>query len=227
MDALLLNFFNWPIYREVFPYLLQGLWTTLWLSALVIPLGAVAGLMLALVLSQSQRRSLRWSAVAFIDFFRAFPPLVLLVFVYFGLPFVGWEISKLGAVVLGFLLNNAAYFAEVFRAGMEAVAPGQMEAARSTGLTRLQALRYVLIPQAVKNVVPDLVSNSIEVVKLTTIASVVGLPELLRAARDAQSLVYNPSPVVLAALMYLALLWPMTRWLARLEHRRMDGHPRR
>jgi polar amino acid transport system permease protein len=220
MDALLHNFFNFPIYAEVFPFLLEGLWTTIWLSALVIPLGAAAGLMLALVLSQSRRRSLRWAAVAFIDFFRAFPPLVLLVFVYFGLPFVGWDIPKLGAVVLGFLLNNAAYFAEVFRAGLEAVAPGQMEAARSTGLTRLQALRHVVIPQAVKNVMPDLVSNSIEVVKLTTIASVVGLPELLRAARDAQSLLYNPSPVVLAALMYLALLWPLTRWMAWLEQRR-------
>lgn len=220
MEALQQNFFNLPIYAQVFPYLLQGLWTTIWLSALVIPLGAAAGLVLALVLNQSRRRGLRWAAVVFIDFFRAFPPLVLLVFVYFGLPFLGWEIPKLGAVVLGFLLNNAAYFAEVFRAGLEAVAPGQMEAARSTGLTRLQALRHVVIPQAVKNVMPDLVSNSIEVVKLTTIASVVGLPELLRAARDAQSLVYNPSPVVLAALMYLALLWPLTRWMARLEHRR-------
>lgn len=220
MEALQQNFFNFPIYAQVFPYLLQGLWVTIWLSALVIPLGAAAGLVLALVLNQSRQRGLRWAAVVFIDFFRAFPPLVLLVFVYFGLPFLGWEIPKLGAVVLGFLLNNAAYFAEVFRAGLEAVAPGQMEAARSTGLTRLQALRHIVIPQAVKNVMPDLVSNSIEVVKLTTIASVVGLPELLRAARDAQSLVYNPSPVVLAALMYLALLWPLTRWMARLEHRR-------
>ncbi|EGI78506.1 amino acid ABC transporter permease [Hylemonella gracilis] len=221
MDALLQNFFNLPIYGQVFPYLLQGLWTTVWLSALVIPLGAAGGLGLALVLNQSTRRAPRWAAVAFIDFFRAFPPLVLLVFVYFGLPFLGWEIPKLGAVLLGFLLNNAAYYAEVFRAGLEAVPSGQMEAARSTGLTRMQALRHVVVPQAVKNVLPDLVSNSIEVVKLTTIASVVGLPELLRAARDAQSLVYNPSPVVLAALMYLVLLWPLTRWMARLEHHRL------
>ncbi|MNT80227.1 putative glutamine ABC transporter permease protein GlnP [compost metagenome] len=96
-----------------------------------------------------------------------------------------------------------------------------MEAARSTGLVRWQALLYVVIPQAVRNVLPDLVGNSIEVVKLTTIASVVALPELLRAARDAQALVYNPSPVVLAAIMYLVLLLPLTRWLARLEHKRI------
>jgi len=84
----------------------------------------------------------------------------------------------------------------------------------------------VVLPQAVRNVMPDLLGNCIEVVKLTTIASVVGMPELLRAARDTQSLVYNPSPIVLAALLYLVMLWPLTRVLASLEKRRtgMAGH---
>lgn len=225
MDALIENFFNLPVYGQVFPYLLRGFWTTLWLSVLVIPLGAAAGLALALGQTQSTRRSVRWTIVAYIDFFRAFPPLVLLIFLYFGLPFLGGDIPKLAAVVIAFVLNNASYFAEVFRAGLEAVPKGQMEAARSTGLTRMQALRHVVLPQAVRNVLPDLLGNCIEIVKLTTIASVVGLPELLRAARDTQSLVYNPSPIVLAALMYLALLWPLTRLLARLERGRVRaGH---
>lgn len=220
MDALINNFFNLNVYREVLPYLLGGFWATLWLSAIVIPLGAAAGLLLALGQTQSSRRGVRWAIVAYIDFFRAFPPLVLLIFLYFGLPFLGGNVPKLVAVVIAFVLNNASYFAEVFRAGLEAVPKGQMEAARSTGLTRFKALRHVVLPQAMRNVMPDLLGNCIEIVKLTTIASVVGLPELLRAARDAQSLVYNPSPIVLAALLYLALLWPMTRVLARLERRR-------
>ncbi|WP_315128268.1 amino acid ABC transporter permease [Comamonas antarctica] len=222
MESLIQNFFNLEVYAQVFPHLLNGLWTTIWLSALVIPLGAAAGLALALALAltQSRRRWLRWSLIGYIDFFRAFPPLVLLILIYFGGPFLGLELGKVAAVALAFVLNNASYYAEVFRAGLEGVARGQMEAARSTGLTRAQAVRLVLIPQAVRNVLPDLVGNSIEVVKLTSIASVVAMPELLRAARDAQSLVYNPSPVMLAALMYLALLWPLTRWLGRLEHRR-------
>jgi len=220
MDSLIQNFFNLEVYAAVLPHLLNGLWTTVWLSALVIPLGAVAGLALALGLTQSERRAVRWSIVGFIDFFRAFPPLVLLILIYFGGPFLGLELHKIAAVALAFVLNNASYFAEVFRAGLEGVARGQTEAARSTGLTRAQALRHVVIPQAVRNVLPDLVGNCIEVVKLTSIASVVAMPELLRNARDAQSLVYNPSPVMLAALMYLALLWPLTRWLGRLEHRR-------
>ena len=220
MESLIQNFFNLDVYAAVFPYLLQGLWTTVWLSALVIPLGAAAGLALALGLTQSASRAVRWGIVGYIDFFRAFPPLVLLILIYFGGPFLGVELGKVTAVALAFVLNNASYYAEVFRAGLEGVVKGQMEAARSTGLTRAQALRHVVVPQAVKNVLPDLVGNSIEIVKLTSIASVVAMPELLRAARDAQSLVFNPSPVMLAAFMYLALLWPLTRWLGRLEHRR-------
>lgn len=223
MESLIQNFFNLEVYAAVLPHLLLGLWTTIWLSALVIPLGAFAGLALALGLTQSNRRWLRWGIVGYIDFFRAFPPLVLLILIHFGGPFLGVELGKVSAVALAFVLNNASYFAEVFRAGLQGVAKGQMEAARSTGLTRMQAIWYVVIPQAVRNVLPDLVGNSIEIVKLTSIASVVAMPELLRAARDAQSLVYNPSPVMLAALLYLALLWPLTRWLGRLEHRRARG----
>lgn len=221
MEIFLQNFFNLEVFQQALPYLLQGMWTTVWLSALVIPLGAAAGLLLALGQTQSSRRSLRWSIIAYIDFFRAFPPLVLLIFLYFGLPFVIGDVPKLIAVMLAFTLNNSSYFAEVFRAGIEAIPKGQMEAARSTGLTRLQALRWVILPQATRHVQADLLGNCIEVVKLTAIASVVGIPELLRNSRDVQSLVYNPSPVVLAALLYLALLWPLTRWLARLEHRKL------
>lgn len=221
MEIFLQNFFNLEVFQQALPYLLQGFWTTIWLSVLVIPLGAAAGLLLALGQTQSSRRSLRWSSIAYIDFFRAFPPLVLLIFLYFGLPFVIGDVPKLIAVMLAFTLNNSSYFAEVFRAGIEAIPKGQMEAARSTGLSRLQALRWVILPQATRHVQADLLGNCIEVVKLTAIASVVGIPELLRNARDVQSLVYNPSPVVLAALLYLALLWPLTRWLARLEHRKL------
>ena len=220
MQSFIHNFFNLLIDASVLPYLLQGLWTTVWLSAIVIPLGAAAGLALALGVTQSGHRLMRSAIVVWVDFFRAFPPLVLLILIYFGGPFLGIELNKVSAVLLAFVLNNSSYFAEVFRAGLEGVDPGQMQAARSTGLTRAQGLRHVVVPQAVRNVLPDLVGNGIEVVKLTSIASVVAIPELLRTARDAQSLVFNPSPVMLAAMIYLALLWPLTRWLGRLEHRR-------
>ncbi|MFJ3058080.1 amino acid ABC transporter permease [Herbaspirillum sp. NPDC087042] len=219
MDALLQNFFNLEVYRQVLPFLLGGLWTTVWLSLLVIPIGVVSGMVLALLSTQSGSRTVRIAVAVYVDFFRSFPPLVLLILIYFGAPFLGLELPKLLAVALGFMFNNSSYFAEVLRAAIESVPSGQMEAARSTGLTRWQALAHVVVPQAVRNALPDLVGNCIEVIKLTTIASVVALPELLRVARDAQSLVYNPSPIVLAAVLYLILLLPLVRWLSRLEHR--------
>jgi polar amino acid transport system permease protein len=224
MEALLQNFFNLQVYREVLPFLLGGLWTTVWLSLLVIPIGVVSGLALALLATQSGSRMLRIAVAVYVDFFRSFPPLVLLILIYFGAPFLGVDLPKLVAVAIGFMFNNSSYFAEVFRAGIESIPRGQMEAARSTGLSRMQALAYVVVPQATRNALPDLVGNCIEVIKLTTIASVVALPELLRVARDAQSLVYNPSPIVLAALLYLILLWPLVRWLSRLEHRNRALH---
>ncbi|MEQ9448740.1 MAG: amino acid ABC transporter permease [Rhodospirillaceae bacterium] len=221
MDALLTNFFNVEIFRQVLPFLMDGLLVTVGLSALVIPLGLAGGLVVALLSTQSSNRLVLALVAVYVDVFRALPPLVLLIFIYFGFPFLNIDLPKLLAVALGFFLNNSAYYGEIFRAGIVSVSKGQMEAARSTGLSRGQALVHVIIPQAVRNVLPDLLSNSIEVVKLTTLASVVALPELLRVARDAQSLLYNPSPIVLAALIYLVILWPLVRLLSRLEHKNM------
>jgi polar amino acid transport system permease protein len=218
MDAIIQNFFNVEIMLRVFPYMLKALGVTIGLSLLVIPLGMAGGLIIAVLYSR-HKRWLNWLLIAYVDFFRAFPPLVLMLFIYYGLPFLGIQVHAIVAVAIGFLLNNSSYYGEIFRAGIESVARGQWEAARSTGLTWLQTMRHVVLPQAVKNVLPDLLSNTMEVVKLTTLASVVAIPELLNAARNAQALTYNPTPIVLAALMYLALLWPLVRIIGRLEHK--------
>lgn len=221
MQDILQNFFNLSIYQEITPYLLQGLLVTVLLSALVIPLGLAFGLLVAVLSQEIRSRTLRGLLIVYIDVFRSLPPLVLLIFIYFGLPFLNIEIPKLAAVALCFTLNTSSYFGEVFRAGFESVPKGQMEAARSTGLSRLQALIYVQIPQATRAVMPDLISNMLEVVKLTTLASAVSLPELLYLARNAQSLLYNPSPLVLAAILYLIILLPIVRYLSKLEKRKL------
>lgn len=218
MEALIQQFFDVSIMRQAFPTLLQGLWVTLALCAVVVPLGLAGGLLVALA-SLARRRRLRWPAIALVDLFRAIPPLVLLIFVYAGLPFAGIDIEPFTAVVVAFLLNNAAYYGEVFRAGILSVGSGQEEAARSSGLNAAQSLAHVVLPQAVRNVLPDLISNTVEVVKLTSLASVVSLGELLYSADMARSVTYNASPVVLAALMYLALLWPFVRLVSRFERR--------
>ena len=218
MDQLIQQFFNIDIMVRAFPTILRGLGMTLLICAVVIPLGLAGGLMAALA-STARSRWLRWPAVALVDLFRAIPPLVLLIFVYAGLPFAGIRLSPFVAVAIAFLLNNSSYYGEVFRAGLISIGKGQWEAARSTGLTQRQTLTHVILPQATRNVLPDLISNTVEVVKLTSLASVVSLGELLHAADLARSVTYNASPLTLAAGVYLVLLWPVVRLLSRYQRR--------
>jgi polar amino acid transport system permease protein len=218
METILQQFFNLGVMEQAFPLILGGLKQTVIICLIVVPLGLVGGLAFALI-SLSRLRAVRWAAIAAIDFFRSVPPLVLLIFVYAGLPFAGFRLSPLAAVAISFFLNTSSYYGEIYRAGIESVGLGQWDAARSTGLRAYQTLAYVVLPQAVRNVLPDLVSNAVEVVKLTSIASVVALPELLYSADMARSVTFNSSPIVLAALIYLAMLWPLVRLISRLERR--------
>jgi polar amino acid transport system permease protein len=222
MDDFIQAFLNLDIIREASPILWRGLWQTLLLAVMVVPLGLAGGILLAL-LSTTPQRWVRILAAGWVDLFRAIPPLVLLVFLYAGLPFAGIDVGAWGAVAIGFFLNTGAYYGEVLRAGISSVPHGQMEAGRSTGLSRFQALLHIVLPQAVRNVMPDLISNTVEVVKLTSIASVVALPELLFQARQAQNVTYNASPIVAAAVAYFILLWPLVRLMSRLENKAMAG----
>jgi polar amino acid transport system permease protein len=218
METILQQFFNLAVMEQALPLILGGLKQTVIICLMVVPLGLAGGLAFALI-SLSRLRTVRWAAIAAIDFFRSIPPLVLLIFVYAGLPFAGFRLSPLSAVAISFFLNTSSYYGEIYRAGIESVGLGQWDAARSTGLQAYQALAYVVLPQAVRNVLPDLVSNTVEVVKLTSLASVVALPELLYSADMARSVTFNSSPIVLAAAIYLAMLWPIVRLISRLERR--------
>ena len=218
MQTILQQFFNLGVMEQAFPLILGGLKQTIIICLIVVPLGLFGGLAFALI-SLSRLRTVRWVTIAAIDFFRSIPPLVLLIFVYAGLPFAGLRLSPLAAVAISFFLNTSSYYGEIYRAGIESIGLGQWDAARSTGLQAYQTLAYVVLPQAVRNVLPDLVSNTVEVVKLTSIASVVALPELLYSADMARSVTFNSSPIVLAAAIYLAMLWPLVRLISRLERR--------
>lgn len=218
MGELIDRFANLEVLAFIYPQLIAGLKMTAYLIVAVIPPGIIAGLIIAIVHSL-RIRWINWLLILYVDFFRSFPPLVLLIFVYYGLPFFGLELSSFSSVAITFTLNSSSFFGEVFRAGIESIAHGQTEAARSTGLTRVQAHCYVILPQAVRNVASDLVGNILEVVKLTAIASVVALPELLRMAQIAAGNTYNPTPIIAVALIYLAFLWPVVRLLSRMERR--------
>jgi len=220
-EVIKFSFLNWDSLKQIYPLLLQGWWMTVKLCVAVVPLGFALGAIIA-TLHSFKIRPLNWMLILFVDFFRSIPPLVLLIYTVYGLPLLGWDVPAFGAVLVAFTINSSSYYGEIIRAGIESIPLGQMEAARSTGLNRLQAMINVVLPQAVRNVAPDLTSNTLELIKATSIASVVALPELLRMGRVSQGLVYNATPLIAAALMYLIMLWPMVRMLSRLERGMMS-----
>jgi polar amino acid transport system permease protein len=220
MQLFLDNYFNIGTILEVYPLLLQGLLMTVQLVFFSVLLGSTLGLLIA-VLYSFHNRKLNLLLIAYVDLMRSFPPLVLLILIFYGLPFLGLNLKEFPSAVLAFVLNNSGFYGEVFRAGIESVSKGQSEAARSTGLSALETMAYVILPQAIKNIIPPLTTNTLEVIKGTSIASAVALPELLRSALIAQGLVYNPTPLVMAALTYLILLWPCVRFVARFQRKMM------
>lgn len=218
MDSFVQNFLNLDSLLLIYPLLLQGLQLTLLLSAVALPLALLSGLSVAVTYSFGSPLARR-IIIVLIDVLRSFPVLVLLVLIFYGLPFVGVTLGAFFAAVLAIVLNNTGYFGEIFRAGFQAVPKGQYEAASALGFHRFKAIVYIILPQAVQKVVAPLASNSLELVKTTSIAALVALPELLRSARVAQEQTYNPTPLVAAAVIFFVLLWPFARWVGALERR--------
>lgn len=222
MEQFLLNFFNIDIIETYWPYLLRGLGQTLMLSAIAIPLGALGGVLLALA-STGPSRGLRIACTIYADLFRAFPPLVLLILINAGLPHMGIRLPPLASIIIALLLNSSAYYGEILRAGLKSVQGGVEEAARATGLSWRQTALHVRLPIAVRNVLPDLLSNTLELVKLTSIAAVVTFIELTQAARVVQGLTFNATPIIAAAILYFVVLWPIARLVSRLERRSISN----
>jgi polar amino acid transport system permease protein len=212
------TFFNWPVFKEAFPLLLEGLGVTVMLGLVSIVAGLVSGLLMALLRLYGPA-PLRMLARIYIDVFRSIPLLVLLVLVYYALPFVGVRFSSFTSAALALSMVSCAYTAEIFRAGIEAISKGQFEAADAIGLSFFSSMRDVILPQAFRIVVPPLTSNCINVLKDTALASVVAMPDLLKQATQAQALAANPTPLIGAAVLYLILLLPLVRLVGYFETR--------
>ncbi|MCO6049497.1 amino acid ABC transporter permease [Mesorhizobium sp. RP14(2022)] len=212
------TFFNLDVLARSWPLLLDGLGRTILLGALSIVLGLVGGLFLALIRLYAPQ-PFRFLAIAYIDVFRALPVLVWLVIVYYAFPFLGLRLSPFASACLALSTVSAAYTAEIYRAGIQAIPLGQFEAAYSIGLNAFDRMRDVILPQAIRIVIPPLTNNSINVMKDTALASVVALPDLLKQATQAQALAANPSPLIGAAVLYLLLLLPLVRLVAVYEER--------
>lgn len=210
------TFFNLPVLIRTFPLLMQGLWVTLQIGVVSIVAGLVLGLALALVRLYGPV----WTqllARAYINFMRSIPLLVLLIIIYYALPFVGIRLSPFLSAVSALSLVSAAYTAEIFRAGIEAIPRGQFEASSALGLSYRHMMVDVILPQAIRIVIPPLTNNCINVMKDTALASVVAMPDLLKQATQAQALAANPSPLIGAAIIYVAFLLPLVAAVSRLE----------
>jgi His/Glu/Gln/Arg/opine family amino acid ABC transporter permease subunit len=200
--------------------LLQGARTTLVVTAGAYLLALAFGLALALVLAYGGRVASR-AARAYVEVFRCTPALTQLFLIYFGLPEFGIFLDPLPAAILGLGMNGTAYTAEIFRAGINAIDPGQREAGLSVGLTPVGALRYVVMPQALAVVIPPLANYALGLLKDSAIVSVIAAPEIMFFARQQATKTFqSPEIYLLAALIYLVMSAPLSYLAHRLERAR-------
>ncbi len=219
--------FRGDILRAALPRLFQGAVLTLELTALSLVFGVAGGLALAL-LRLSPLRALRPLAVVYVEIVRGTPLLMQIYVIYFVLPAVGIGLPSFAAGVLALSLNAAAYSSEIFRAGIESIDPGQMEAARSLGLDHAKAMRWVILPQTVRRVLPPLTNEAVALLKDSSLVSVVALAELMRAGKEIATDGGSPTTIYLSvALIYLAMTLPLTWLVRRLEARWGSARPRR
>jgi polar amino acid transport system permease protein len=200
--------------------LAQGLANTLAVTGAALAFGIPLGLLLALM-RLSTRRWLTWPAGFVIEFFRTTPPLVQLFWFFFALPIlVRVEMTPYTAAVLTFSIQSSAFFAEVFRAGIVSVERGQWEAARALGMDRGQTLRRVVLPQAVKRMIPAFLERAIELLKTTTLVATISYADLLFQANEVAQKTFRPLEVfTVAALLYFVLIFAASLAVRQVERR--------
>lgn len=208
------------------PPLLRAAEVTLQVAMLSIAVGAALGLAVAL-LKMSRLPLMAAAASTYVEVIRGTPALTQLYLVYFGLASLGIALDNVTAGVAAFGLNAAAYMAEIYRAGIESVHAGQREAALAIGMTPLQAMRYVVLAQAWRVVLPPGANLSIAVLKDTSLASTIATPELMSRAYDLVGETFRPMHIyLLVAVMYAAMCLPLGRFVRHLERRatRAESH---
>jgi len=217
--------YNLEVVAKYLPFLLLGVGITIRFTLLSFLLGAVIGLAIALG-RISGSRMLRLPCVWYVDFFRGTPLLAQVYLIHFGLPQVlGYRpVGSIDALV-ALTLNCAAYVAEIWRAGIESIERGQMEAARSLGMTYAQSMRFVILPQAFKRAIPPLGNEFIALLKESSLVSVIGLEDLMMKANMMAGRSFRPFEAYFTvALIYLVLTLTFSRVVARLEGRLSRGH---
>jgi polar amino acid transport system permease protein len=224
VDEVIQQYFDWDAARPYLGDLARGFWVTIQIALLAELIALALGLVLAVL-----RRSgwVRFLAIAYINFFRAVPALLVLIIMYVSFPFLPIPvIEDLTGFQIGFIglgLVYAAYIAEVYRAGIESVDRGQTEAARSLGMSHPQTMRLVIVPQAVRRVLPPLMNDFIALTKDVALVSVIAVQDVVGVARDAQAVTFNSTTLTVAVVFYLVftlpLIWILDRIIAREQRR--------
>lgn len=214
---------------KYFGYFLSGAGITVMIAFFTVIFAVVFGILFALM-KLSSNKLLRGVSSTFVEIVRGTPLLVQLYILYYGLPMIGFELPQVDAfgtnltdfasVILALTINSTAYVAEIIRGGIQSIDKGQMEAARSLGLNYNMAMRYIIIPQAIKTILPSLGNEFITVIKESAIISVVGIHELMFNARVASGATYKIfTPYIMAAVMYFVLTFGLSKLLGVAERR--------
>lgn len=208
------------------PVLIQGAVITVEITAISVLLGTMIGLIASLGRLSKARLS-RILAGIYVDFIRGTPLLVQIFIIYFGIPafmrtLTGeiWRVNDWVAAITACSINSGAYIAEIFRSGIQSIDRGQMEAARSLGMTHRQAMLHIILPQAFKRVIPPLGNEFIAMLKDTSLLAVIGIAELTRRGQLIVAVKYNPFEIYLmVAFIYLIMTLSISRWVAYMERR--------
>ena len=219
------TFFSWSAFKDSFPDVLDAFWLDVRMFIVVEAVVLVLGLVVALVrtIAAPALFPLRMLAVVYVDVFRGIPTILLVYLVGFGIPALQLSGLPTDPIVLGCIalsLSYGAYVAEVYRAGLQSVHPGQRHAALAVGLTEGQALRHVIVPQAVRRIGPPLLNDFIALQKDVALVSILGVGEAFQAAQIIAASTFNYTPLLGAALLYLAVTLPLARLLDRWERGR-------
>ena len=218
LQKLIRYYFNYSVMKDALPFLLKGAVLTIKFSVIAEFFGVIFGLILA-IMKTSKIKVFKYPSIAYIEFFRGTPLLMQIMFSYYALPYIGINLSGFFAGLLALSLNSAAYIAEIFRAGIESIERGQIEASRSLGMNFFQTMRYIVLPQAFRRVTPPLTNDFIILLKDSSLLSVIAVVELLRAAKEIATWKVNPSAYTAAAFIYLLITLPLSQMVHYLERR--------
>jgi His/Glu/Gln/Arg/opine family amino acid ABC transporter permease subunit len=210
---------TWSVFVEIAPHLLYGTIFTVVLAASALVIGTLAGVSVGL-LRFVPSQSLTMAIGGVVEFIRAIPLLMLIFFIFFGLPSIGIDIPTFPAAILALSLWMMANASEVVRGGIQSIPPGQMEAARSTGLSGIQAMRYVVFPQAVRRMLPPYIGLCTILIKDTSLAAIIGVLELTHTSQQLIARTYFALEIyLLAAVIYFCLCYPLSVLARRVEAR--------